>query len=171
MELLFKREQSKGLFGRVRFRMWAKAEFGEDEQALIDRYDFDKSLVLWGADWMLFNSTFWIWLFSSALSGYLVAAALDEGGGFLAGPLIGALAAFWWFNERRQTIFMRDLIYGRQFKCSSVVDLARKESRLEDACMVLRQVLETAKHWDGVQANPIPALPKDEAKKIVIRYA
>jgi len=171
MDLLFKREQARGLFGRVRFRMWAKAEFTEDEQALIDRYNFDEALVLLGADWMLINSTMWIWLLSSGAVGFVFAAATDHVGGWAIGIVIGSFLAFWWFNDRRQTIFMSDLMHGRRFKCSSVVDLAKKEARLEDACLVLRQVLETAKHWDGVQTYPIPALPKEEAKQVVVRSA
>ncbi|MEM1050641.1 MAG: hypothetical protein AAGI28_00965 [Pseudomonadota bacterium] len=171
MDLLFKREQVRSLSGRVRFRMWAKVEFAEDEKALIDRYHFYEALVLIGADWTLFASTWWIWILSSAATGYLAKVMMGLWDYAIIGPFVGAVLAFMWFNERRQTIFMRDLIHGRRFKCRSVVDLAKKEARLEDACLVLRQVLETAKHWDGVQTNPIPALAKDEAKEVVVRSA
>ena len=77
----------------------------------------------------------------------------------------------WYFNEKRETLFVKDLLYGRRFKCKSIGDLARKEAWIENACLILRQTLETAKHWDGVETNPIPVLEKEEAKKLVIQYA
>ena len=49
MDLLFKREQTTGKMGRVNFKLWGKLEVSEDEQALINRYRFDESVLI-GSD-------------------------------------------------------------------------------------------------------------------------
>lgn len=60
-------------------------------------------------------------------------------------------------------------MHGRYFSCGSVVELARKEAWLETATAFLRQVMESAKHWDGTERRPVEVLPKDEAKRIILR--
>ena len=57
MDLLFKREQSRTIFGRVVFKLWAKTELSEDEQELLDRYSFGSSLLLDGDDTGLLKSS------------------------------------------------------------------------------------------------------------------
>ena len=86
--------------------------------------------------------------------------------------MVGALAAgYWWYNQRRETIYLKDLAHGRQFKCNSIINLIKKEAELEGIVGLVRQVLESAKHWDGTESIPIEALPKDEAKQYVLRVA
>lgn len=46
MELLFRREQTTGKVGRVNFKLWAKLELDENEQALVKRYKFDQSQIV-----------------------------------------------------------------------------------------------------------------------------
>lgn len=170
MDLLFKREQSYGFMGRIIFHLWAKSEFSEDERALLDRYKLDQARLLDADDWGALRWAAVVAVIAFFPIAGIAMAIFDSVGLFLG--MIGALGVgFWFYNERRETIFVKDLLYGRRFKCRSVADLARKEAWLEDACIVLRQVIETAKHWDGVETNPIPVLDKAEAKKVVIRYA
>ena len=64
---------------------------------------------------------------------------------------------------------MKDLLHGRHFACRSIIDLARKEAWLEDRVAVFRQVVESAKHWDGTETISIPVLPKEEAKALIVR--
>lgn len=170
MDLLFKREQSDGFMGRIIFHLWAKSEFSDDERALLDRYRLDQAQLLQADDWRALRWAVVVAIISFFLIGGIAMTLLGSLG--LALAIIGAgVVGFWFFNEKRETIFVKDLLYGRRFKCRSVAELARKEAWLEDACIVLRQVIETAKNWDGVETNPIPILDKAEAKKVVIRYA
>ncbi|SFG51670.1 hypothetical protein SAMN05518801_1395 [Novosphingobium sp. CF614] len=51
MELLFKREQTSGRLSRFNFKLWGKFEVSGDEQALIDRYDLDESVLRRKGTW------------------------------------------------------------------------------------------------------------------------
>ena len=145
-------------------------EVTEDERALIERYSIDQSKVLVGDDTGLWRK--------GALAGLLVAVLVFPAftyfgfSPFLAGPsslLAWILAGYWWVNEKRETIFMKDLLHGRSFNCFSVVELAKKEAILEYMCQALRQVLESAKHWDGVEHREVIVLPPQEAKEFIVR--
>jgi len=88
---------------------------------------------------------------------------------FALATLISIGRGYHYFHKHRGTILVRDLIHGRYFACDSVIDLARKEAWLETICAYFRQVMESAKHWDGTAHIPIEALPKDEARQVIIR--
>ena len=89
--------------------------------------------------------------------------------GILIGFLAGIGAGYWYFNEKRETVFVKDLLHGRHFTCDSVVELARKEAWLETIVGFLRQVMESAKHWDGTDRHQIEPLPKDEARQVILK--
>jgi len=169
MQLLFKRSQaSSRLLGRPTFKLWAQIEFENDEAELIRYYRFERTKLVEAVQPGLLRR--------SALFG---AAVLVICFIFLAGTswqmagaigTIGGLAAGWlYFDRNRETIFVKDLIHGRYFDCKSVIELARKEAWLGLITSFLRQVMESAKHWDGTEAVPIDALSKQEAKFVVIR--
>ena len=99
----------------------------------------------------------------------LVASALGVTGAFVAALLVGGGVGYLYFHQKRETIFVKDLIHGRYFSCDSVIELARKEAWLGVVTSFLRQVMESAKHWDGTETVDIAALPKDEAKLVMIR--
>ncbi len=171
MELLFKREQTSGGVSRVNFRLWAKLELTNDEQALMNRYQFDASVLAGTDDWELL-------LKRSALVGagvFLAVTALlmlTFGLSFkvlLGGAAAGAFATYWYMNEHRETVYVKDLLHGRNFRCESVVGLAKKEAYLEGACGLFRQVMESAKHWDGVERHTIEPLPKELAKEMILK--
>lgn len=46
MDLLFKREQTQGIFGRVQFKLWGKVELNEEEEALVGRYRFHDAILI-----------------------------------------------------------------------------------------------------------------------------
>lgn len=170
MDLLFKREQTSARFLKVAFKLWGKVEVSEEEQALIKRYNFGEASLIDGLqDNHLRNSVF------VGLLGGLVAYIIL---GFLPDTLTNLLtlaatvgAGYWFFHKTRETIYVKDLLHGRHFTCLSIVDLARKEAWLEQQVAILRQVMESAKHWDGAESINIPALPKDEAKELMLAAA
>ncbi len=170
MDLLLKREQNRNWRGRVVFRLWAKAEMAEDERALIDRYNMDESCLLSDDDTGQLKWAIAIGLFIfSVIAAGSIADLRQPFEGIAVGAFLGVGAGYWYFNEKRETIWMRDLLYGRRFKCGSIIELAKKEAMLDSACIVVRQMLETAKHWDGVETRSVPVLPPDEAKEVVAR--
>ena len=83
--------------------------------------------------------------------------------------IAGVSAGSFYFHQKRETIFVKDLIHGRYFTCGSVIELARKKAWLGVVTSFLRQVMESAKHWDGTDSLDVEALPKDEAKLVMLK--
>lgn len=170
MELLFKREQAGDATGRVNFKLWGKIETTEDELALIKRYELDAAVLIGADDSLLYPTAMKlggvVFALATALAWYFLSNFMLA---FLAGAVAGIGAGYWYVNEKRETVFVRDLMHGRHFKCESVIELAKKEAWLEGACSVFRQVMESAKHWDGVEKHTIEPLPKEQAKQLILR--
>ena len=171
MELLFKREQTTGRMSRVNFKLWGKLEISEDEQALISRYRFDESILIGADDRTLLTAAIKLGVIVAVIAAGLLTFMANGTIGVLGGIAAGVGAGYWLMNEKRETIFVKDLLHGRNFTCDSVVELARKEVWLEGACGVFRQVMESAKHWDGVERHTIEPLPKEKAKELILRAA
>lgn len=169
MDLLFKREQTPGKLTRVNFKLWGKLEFTEDEKALVDRYHFEEACLIEVIQPNLLRQAILIGIGAFIIVGMALTNAINAGAGVLLGLIAGGGAGYWWVNEKRETIFVKDLMHGRNFKCDSVVELARKEAWLEYVCGFLRQVMESAKHWDGVDRHKIEPLPKDEARQVILK--
>lgn len=170
MDILFKRDQSAGKIGQVKFRLWGKVEFDKDEQEIAERYDFDNAILIVADQPNLLRSCLLIaaivfivslGVFGSVLENRLIVLG--------ASVLVAGGAGYWYFNEKRETIFVKDLIHGRHFVCDSVIDLARKEAWLANVTAFLRQVMESAKQWDGTERHAIEPLPKDEARQVIIK--
>jgi hypothetical protein len=169
MKLLFKREQSAGKVGRVRFKLRAKVDFDEGEMEIVKRYRFDEALLIAALQPGLLRNVIIFALIAFVLFVAATTAAVGTTIGLLLGALGGVLGGAWWFTEKRETIFVRDLIHGRHFSCPSVIDLASKEAYLEQIVSFLRQVMESAKNWDGTETIDIPALGKAEAKYMMLK--
>lgn len=169
MELLFNWEQTPGKLSRVRFKLWSKIELNEDENAVVERYKFDKAVLIEALQPGLIRQT---GIFATLI--FVVVFGLltniwSFGVGFFMGVIAAAGFAYWYINEKRETILVSDLLHGRHFTCDSVIDLARKEAWLNTIVSFLRQVMESAKHWDGTERHDINPLPKEEARQVIIR--
>lgn len=169
MDLLFKREQTSGALGKVKFKLWGKVEFDEDEQAMVSRYQFDQALLIEAIQPELVRACLYIAAGVFLLAFGILMTLASTGLAFFLAACIGGGVAYWYFNEKRESIFVKDLIHGRYFSCDSVVELARKEAWLAVVTSFLRQVMESAKHWDGTEHHAIEALPKDEARQVIIK--
>ena len=167
MDLLFKREQSNAASGGVNFKLWGKIELGEDEKSIVSKYKFDQAILIFADQPGLLRKSIFIGL------GALVAAMvlLNQMGmmGALIALAAGIGAGYWWYHQKRETIYVKDLLHGRYFNCDSVVELARKEAWLGTVVSFLRQVMESAKHWDGTERHTVEPLPKDEARQVIIK--
>lgn len=177
MNLLLKRAQKPGIVtlvplqfgGGPLFTLWAKAEFTEEEYGLVTRYRLNDALLI-ADDWLymlqrsvrtaliLGVAAWWIlfMFFSWAVTTGVTMV------------LILVLTAVY-YNELREHIYVRDLVHGRTFRCFSIVELVQKEEYLKGISAYLRQVLETAKHWDGQEVVPVPTLTPQEAKALVAK--
>ena len=169
MDILFKREQTKEGVTKIRFKLWSKIELDEEEQALVKKYDFDDAILIAVEQPDLFKiaASVGVLMFTVAFGFFFWLATIPVA--LLMGPIVGFGAAYGYFDSKRETIFVRDLIHGRNFKCKSVIDLAKKEAWLSSVVAALRQVMESAKHWDGTEQFEIEPLPKEEAKEVILR--
>ena len=168
MNLLFKREQTDGVTGKVTFRLWAKTELDEDEQHIITRYRFSDAKLIEVLQPTLLRNAIILGVVSA-----VAVIVLFFGAGFqlalLLGIGAGGGAGYLYYDRNRESILVKDLIHGRYFACDNVVELSRKEAWLAMVVSFLRQVMESAKHWDGTETIPIEALSKQEAKYIAVK--
>jgi len=169
MKLLLRRSQRRTrILSRPVFQLYARFEFEDDEEAIIKRYSFQSAILIERSQPGLLRRSGLVGVIFTAV----VVTVLADFGWQVAGTLgvLGGLAAGWlYFDRNRETIFVKDLIHGRFFDCGSIIDLVRKEAWLGIVASFFRQVMESAKHWDGTEAMPIEALSKQEAKYVVIR--
>ncbi len=87
----------------------------------------------------------------------------------LLGLAAGGGAGWYYYDKKREDIFVKDLIHGRFFECKSIVDLARKEAWLGVVTSVFRQIMESAKNWDGTETLAVEVLNEQESKYAVLR--
>lgn len=168
MDLLFKREQTRGELTRVRFKLWGKVELDTEEQALIDRYALDDAMLIEVLQPGLLRKAIYVGI-AAAIGSIFILPFMVGALAVVLCPATGAGVGWWYANEKRETIYVRDLMRGRNFKCDSVIELARKEAWLATVVGFLRQVMETAKHWDGTESHKVEPLPKDEARQVILR--
>ncbi len=169
MEILFRRDQSKGATGNVKFKLWSKIELDENEAQAVKHYAFDDAVLIDSWQPELIRNSIYIGLAVSVAVFAMVSALLNFEVGLFFGLLAGCGVGYIYYDKNRETIFVKDLLHGRYFDCASVIELARKEAWLETITGFLRQVMESAKHWDGTEARPIEVLPKAEAKRLIIK--
>ena len=171
MELLFKRQQSSGKFLKVAFKLWGKIELSDEEQEIMKRYSFGDAYLIEEFQPKLIRNSAIIGFIAWFATFAFFSIFLSTDPAVFFGLLAGAGTGYWWFHKRRETIYVKDLLQGRFFSCRSIVALARKEAWLEQQVSVFRQVMESAKHWDGTETFNIPALPKAEAKELMLQAA
>ena len=113
MELLFKREQTIGKMSRINFKLWGKLEVSEDEQALIKRYRFDESVLIGSDDSELFRKSLKLGAIVFVVAAIFLTYLASNGiVGVVGGIAAGAGAGYWLMNERRETIYVEDLLKG-----------------------------------------------------------
>lgn len=169
MKILMRRAQTPGRFFGVTFKLWAKLELAGDEQKIIDRYDFDRAWLIIVDQPYRFRNSLVLGLLAAVSLFFLVAANFGRTYGSFASiaALIGV--TWFWMDYWRETIYVKDLLHGRNFRCKSIVALVQREDFLRSICSYLRQVMESAKHWGGTETQDIPKFDPAMAKQIVIK--
>lgn len=175
MQLLFKREQSQSFIGSPHFKLWAKIELDQEEKELMAKYQMFSTIIIHVEQPQL-TRTSYISGFAAALVAFLILfnnfyyeIGRGMSGVVAISALIGICCGFVYYHQMRETIYASDLSQGRYFKCRSVVDLARREAYVASVVAYMRQVLESAKHWGGAEVYEIPALPKEEALRVILK--
>lgn len=169
MKLLLKREQTTGKVGRVNFKLWAKIEIDDDETALIKRYKFDEALLMGENDPALLRKSGIYGVLIAIVAAFFFNLIFPLSYAYLFGIAAGGVFAYWYFNEKREEIFVRDLLHGRNFKCVSIIDLTKKEAMVSEITAIFRQVMESAKHWGGTQTEDIPVLSREQARELILK--
>ncbi len=168
MNLLFKRGQTDGVSGKVTFNLWAQTELDDDEKHIVQRYKFDSAKLIDVFQPNLLRKSIGVGL--AAFAGVVILLmSTNFTWAIFFGLCAGVAAGYFFYDAKRESVMVRDLIHGRSFSCDSIVDLVRKEAWLGTVVSILRQVMETAKHWDGTETIKIEALTKAEAKFIALK--
>lgn len=177
MHILFQRSQNAGSWKRILFKLHAKLDTSEDEQAIINKYNFQNAVLIDSDQPGLIRNSIFVGLFSFFALYIFFTFNLSSMIGLRLGwvstlavaAITAMLCAFIFYHQKRETIYVKDLLYGRYFRCRSICELARKEAYLETIAGYLRQVMESAIHWDGVEKFEILPLPKEEAKALILK--
>lgn len=179
MDLLFKRAQTGAtgisvpglalLTPRPKFKLWAKIECTPEEQSIIDHYHFSDSVLVEGLQIGLLQRSSMVGFWSAIASTIILLPMFGFRAGTVLCLIVGGIATYLYYDKHREIVFVRDLLAGRHFTCASVVELARKEAWLEVVVAFLRQVMESAKHWDGTETLPIDPMDRDAAKQLIIK--
>lgn len=151
----------------MQFKLWAKLELDEPEQALVSRYKFDQSILIADAEPQLIRKAAFLGFIGCIIAYLIVGTILPTGVALAIAVVAWAGTGYWYYNEKREKLFVKDLLHGRNFTCDGIIALTQKEAWLNSMSIVLRQVIETAKHWGGTETSDIPVLNREEAKQLV----
>lgn len=169
MKILMRRAQTPGRIFGVQFKLWAKLELEGDEEKIIDRYELDQTVLIYVEQQYRFRNAFVLGLLAAVPGFFLIAANSNRALGSILSVALLVGVTWFWMDRWRETIYVKDLLHGRYFKCKSIERLVSKEHFLKGTSAYLRQVMETAKHWGGTQAQEIPALDPEMAKLILAK--
>ncbi len=176
MDILFKRTQTPIRWSGVIFKLWVKIELTEDEQALLKHYRFDGAILIRVYQPGLFKRAIGFGVFVFVLACALLILGVDALDATLSNKdaqitagICAVIGAFWHYHNKRETIYVRDLLHGRYFYCHTVVDLVKQEARLNHMAAYFRQVMESAKHWDDTERQTIEPLSKEDARQVILK--
>ena len=186
MNLLLRRSQSSYklfkllplLFGSgVIFNLHAEVQFEPDELELIRKYHLEEARIYDGNMWPAIRDSIFPALIAAVITyvpfyiGLLpIKAIFGIGGSTLT--LFGIIFAGWLFAhfwDKYENLRIADLMNGgRTFRCDGVVSLIHREDKMDRVCMFVKQVLESAKQWHDREAKSIPALSREEARRLIL---
>lgn len=179
MNLLFNRDQvDSALFSLVplrigsgvTFTLHAEWELDEEEKALIDKYNFAKTVLVASDPIDDIKDSFR----PALLLGFVTFVVMWIIGSFswafgLALLVTLGMTVVYFKTLREQIVVSELMAGGRKFRCDSIVDLVKKEAYLQNISAYMRQVLESAKNWDDRESIVIAPLSKEEAKQAVLK--
>lgn len=169
MKILMRHEQTKGLFRSVRFKLWGKIELEGDEHKIIERYDFDQAALIIEHIEGLLKWAIITGIVAIAPAFFIWAGFLGRAIGTPLAILTGAFVGWFVYDRFRETVYVKDLLHGRHFRCRSIIEVSVQEERLKQMLAFLRSVMESAKHWGGTETTDVPPLDPEAAKRIMLK--
>nr|WP_295463825.1 hypothetical protein [Mesorhizobium sp.] len=179
MNLLLARDQkSAALFSLIPlrigsgvvFHLHAELELDQEEEVLIKKYRFAGAPLVLSDPIEDIKQAFRPALLLGFLAFIVIWAIISFGVAVPLSILVTLVMTAVYFKTLREQILVKDLLDGgRVFRCDSIVGLIEKEAFIEGICEYLRQVLESAKHWQDREAILIRPLDKREAKLAVLK--
>lgn len=169
MKILMRHEQTRGLFRSVRFKLWGKIELEGDEQKIIDRYDFDQAKLIIEHIEGLLKWSIIVGIITVVPAFFIWAGFLGRAIGTPLALATGAFAGWFFYDRFRETVYVKDLLYGRNFRCKSIIEIAVQEERLKQMLAYLRSVMESAKNWGGTETTDVPPLDPETSKRIMLK--
>ncbi|NOX39182.1 MAG: hypothetical protein GXP05_01290, partial [Alphaproteobacteria bacterium] len=109
MDLLFKRKQSPGRFIRVRFEHWGRIVLDAEEEAIMKRYRFHDAILIAAIQLNLIKKTASIGLAVFVIVFVVISSGFGTSMSLLLSVVAGGGAGYWYFNEKRETIMVKDL--------------------------------------------------------------
>jgi hypothetical protein len=174
MDLLFRRSQHGSV--RTYFQLWACLEVPDEEMKFIKKYNMQNAILVSVIQPGLLRNSLFVGFVGFWLSmAFVIFAVLPELRYGLGLPmiigissLVAVASGYIYYHQARETILVNDILHGRTFKCHSVIELARKEAYIQSIVGYFRQVVESAKHWDGTESIKVEPLPPEEAKRFIL---
>lgn len=179
MNLLLKRDQRGAavfsliplrIGSGVTFSLHATLELDDEENALIQKYNFTKAALVVSDPIDDLKQSFRPALLLGLVSFFILWLVGSFTGAFTLAVLVTLVMTGVYFKTLREQINVNDLLGGgRKFRCDSIVALIQKEAYLRNICAYLRQVLQSAKTWDDREVVPIEPLKSEDAKLAVLK--
>ncbi len=99
MELLLKRAQTQGKIVRVQFKLWAKVELDEEEQKLLDRYQFYDAVLIERDQPLLLRMSLYVAGAAAAVAFVILLLIFEAEAALFLALLAGGGAGYWFYNE------------------------------------------------------------------------
>lgn len=171
MKIIFKRTQFQSLIlRRTRFRLWCELELEGDEDKLIRHYRFDHAILTYTFIENLLRNAIIVGAIAIVPSFFLYGYWLGREAGAWLAVLTGIGAGWLYYDFWRETIYISDLLHGRDFRCWTVTALAWKEDELKKLVGYFRNVLETARNWGGGDVVEVPLFDEEMARKVIVKH-
>lgn len=161
MELLLKRNQSSGLFGRT-YTLWAKLEVSEKEQTLIKKHKLTREVMYEDArdalndekaDLGRAKKFAWLALPPTIISYFVFIQMLPILPTFGLCAVVFVASVFFIgrfvFDATRKSILLRDLFKGRITTSRSFPEIEQLEAALHEKVDQLNRTLAAMEDWSG----------------------
>jgi hypothetical protein len=119
MYLILRRDQRKGLLGKIVFQLDVRAEIAAEEMECILRYRLSETVL------------------------YTKGELTDRGSGLLG--MASRLA----FKAMNISVSVGDLVQGKRIECKDILEMLAVEDQIKEAAATFKLVLNAATHFGG----------------------
>ena len=127
MKLILRREQRKGMLGKMIFALSVRADISPEDVQAIQQYKLGGAIL------------------------YEDRPLADRGKGLLG------LASRMVHHMTNMSVSVHDLTYGKVIECKDVVEMLAVEEQLREAAKTFSNILNAAKHFGGDEVIDLAA--------------